>query len=148
MMHISSTIFISRLFIGLIMLTCSAFATGQVLDQAKVIGAYLTSTDISAKLKQSPCGYILKKKELPTLKSRIEEVRANLRGNDLKEYNTFVNSSEFEKKMAKNQDFIDGYLLNIKKDGLDEKTACGLLVGFTTPPALKAESDWRELSRK
>lgn len=115
--------------------------------QANAIGAYLAASDLMAKLKASRCGYIFRK-VVPTLESRIVEVRGTLKGDDLKEFDYYVATSEFKQKMSKNQEFIDGYLLNIKKDGIDDKTACGLLVGFVTPMSVKAERDWSESARQ
>lgn len=117
------------------------------LVQAKAIGAYLSAADVMSKLTTSRCGYIFKKK-IPSLDSKIVEVQRTLKGNDLKEFNLYTSSTDFKAKMLENQEFIDGYLLNIKKDGIDDKTACGLLVGFFSPLAVKAEKDWREVSNQ
>ena len=124
-----------------------AMAQDATFDRSNVIGAYLASSDMTIKLKSSNCGYIFKK-AIPSFKSRLIEVQSYLSGSDLKELNAFVSSSEFNKKMNKNQEFINGYLSSIKKDGIDDKTACGLLVGFITPTSVKAEKDWRAMSGK
>ena len=116
-------------------------------DRSKIIGSYLASVDMTAKLKSSKCGYIFKK-DIPSFKSRLIEVQSYLSDPELKELNTTITALEFNIKMSKNQDFIDGYLLNLKKDGIDDKTACGLLVGFITATNVKYEKDWRDLSRQ
>lgn len=114
-------------------------------EEAKVLGTHLAAVDVLSKLKSSKCGYIFKK-TIPTLDSKILETQHLLKGNDLLDFNSYVLSSEFKAKMLKNQDFIDGSLQNFRKDGMDAKTACGLLIGSFTPISIKAESDWRTLN--
>lgn len=132
----------------LLMQSGSALAFDPAFDQWKIIGAYLAATDMSLKMKQSVCGYALKKREMPSLKSRIAEVRSYLTSNDLSEFNLYVNSPEFSKKMSRSKEIIDDVFIKLKNEGYDDQTACGLLVGFNSSSALKAENDWREMSKR
>jgi hypothetical protein len=111
-------------------------------SQVNVIVAYIASSDMMVKLKKSKCGYVIKR-TLPTVSSVVSEIKTYLKGEDLNEIISFYNSPEFEVKMKKNDYFIDGFLANSAKDGVDEKTSCGLLLGIVASKDNKAE--WEKI---
>jgi hypothetical protein len=109
-------------------------------------GMYLAASDLHIRLSQSKCGYAFKRMP-PTYAARVAEVMRSLRGADRVELEQFIRSPEFLGKLSRNQTLIDRSFDKYLSDGLDIKTACGLLVGGLAPVITEGEEAWRRVQK-
>lgn len=136
--------------------TAAAVPTGIVLAaddpqlnlKARAAGGYFAAADLMIRLKASRCGYIVKKPP-PSAVDRAREIEAAFDPAEGREVRTFLSSSEYQRKLARNQDLIDGALHQyIDVELMDTKTACGMLVGTIAPLVKAAELRWRRRTAK
>lgn len=111
-------------------------------EQAFITGKYLAYSDLLVKIKNSECGYMLKKPP-PPVKKVMNEVKSYLKDADSKELDIYFNSIESEAKMKKNDDLINDSLSNWKKNGMDGKTACGMTVGSLA--SINPKLEWENI---
>jgi hypothetical protein len=104
------------------------------------LGQYLAAIDILERLSKSKCSYIVRRNF--RVKEAVKEAQKYLNDKDIREFERWLHSSQFKSKMAKNQTFIDGFLRVSIQDGIDEKTACGMLVTTVSTLYKKAEKQW------
>jgi hypothetical protein len=120
----------------------------QLFLKAKAAGGYIAAADLMVRIKGSPCGYIVKKPP-PSPGDRAREVEAAFAPGEARELRTFLSSSEYQRKLKRNQDLIDGMLhQSINVEGLDTRTACGMLVGTLAPLIGDAEVQWKRAAGK
>jgi hypothetical protein len=107
---------------------------------------YLSSADLQKKLSTSQCAYAIKKSP-PNLEARLQEVLSYLTPSDKVELEQFVRSDEFKMKMNKNQVIINDIYTSFLKDGYDNKTACGLLLGSLSQAISKGDLTWKNVNK-
>lgn len=106
----------------------------------EAIGGYLIANDLLDKLSESKCGYAVKKND--SFNAAMEEVMPYLNGRDKKMFRSFIASNEFKRELEENNEFINGYLHAANKDGLDEKTICGMILSNIAMTYQIAQQQW------
>lgn len=117
----------------------TVFAKYDSFKLGKAAGAYVGIYDLFERLKDSKCGYIIKKNY--SFKTALNEVTPYLNNNDRNELLLMVNSQKFKNNLAENDKLINGFL-DVSANSWDEKTACGMLFSIATISHLKATTDW------
>lgn len=110
-------------------------------------GMYIGIHHVLAAMKNSPCGYALRKTY--DVKVAISEVKSVLRDSDRRELDVMLSGSEWQReKKELEHTFIYGLLEAGKRDKLDTKTVCGMVVANVSQ-ALKTASDrWKETKER
>jgi hypothetical protein len=126
-------------FIGLEPVSVSAEYNSGKLGEAA--GAYLIAIDMILQLQKSQCGYIFKKKK-HNFVDTVKEVQSYLRPNDQRELQIFLDGEEFQKAQDDNRHFIQESLGSLKREGLDEKTSCGMFASNTAMVHEQAKQKW------
>ena len=103
-------------------------------------GGYAIINDIFEKLTKSECGYAINKSY--SLNKTLNEIFLYLNNKDREEFIAFLESEKFKNDLAENDSFISGTINAGKKDGLDEKTICGMLVTIASVLYQEAQSQW------
>jgi hypothetical protein len=127
------------LSIGLIG-SSSAIAEYNSLKLGEGAGGYLIINDLSEKINNSVCGYATNMNH--SFDEALDEIFLYLNENDKREINKFLKSQKFKKDLDENSQFINEFLVNGKKDGLDEKTLCGMLITIVTLTYEQAQIQW------
>ena len=109
-------------------------------------GMYLTATDLHLRLSNSQCGYLMKK-SAPNFEVRLQEVLSYLTPSDKIEFEAMVRSTEFKNKLEKNKYLINGSYDAFLKEGVDSKTACGLVWGSLSQAISKGETTWKNVNK-
>ena len=103
-------------------------------------GGFAIINDIFEKLTKSECGYVINKSY--SLNKTLNEIFLYLNNKDREEFITFLESEKFKNDLAENDSFISGTINAGKKDGLDVKTICGMLVTIASMSYQEAEKQW------
>tara|TARA_B110000467_G_C17876021_1_gene242333 strand:+ start:82 stop:519 length:438 start_codon:yes stop_codon:yes gene_type:complete len=103
-------------------------------------GGFAIINDIFEKLTKSECGYVINKSY--TLNKTLNEIFLYLNNKDREEFITFLDSEKFKNDLAENDSFITDTINAGKKDGLDVKTICGMLVTIASMSYQEAEKQW------
>ena len=103
-------------------------------------GGYAIINDIFEKLTKSECGYAINKSY--SLNETLNEIFLYLNNEDREEFIAFLDSEKFKNDLAENDSFISGTINAGKKDGLDEKTICGMLVTIASMSYETAQNQW------
>ena len=103
-------------------------------------GGYAIINDIFEKLTKSECGYAINKSY--SLNKTLNEIFLYLNSNDREEFIAFLASEKFKNDLVENDTFISETINAGKKDGLDEKTICGMLVTIASMSYQKAQIQW------
>ena len=104
-------------------------------------GAYLIAVDMILQLQKSQCGYVFKKKRY-NFDSTVKEVQSYLRPNDQKELQAFLDGEEFRKSQEDNKHSIQESLRSLGREGLDEKTICGMIFSNIAMVHEHAKQKW------
>ena len=126
-------------FLGLGPVSASAEYNSGKLGEAA--GAYLIAVDMILQLQKSQCGYVFKKKK-HNFADTVKEVQGYLRPSDQKELQIFLDGEEFRKAQGDNRHFIQESLRSLKREGLDEKTSCGMFASNTAMVHEQAKQKW------
>ena len=128
------------------MMLSSPVSAYDAVEVSNAIGMYLGAADLQQKLSNSQCSYVSKKTP-PRLEDRLREVLSYLTPSDKAELENYVRSADFKNKMAKHKiiinDMYDAYL----KEGIDKRTACGLLWGSLSQMISKGELAWKNVEK-
>jgi hypothetical protein len=103
-------------------------------------GGYAIINDIFEKLTKSECGYAINKSY--SLNETLNEIFLYLNSNDREEFIAFLESEKFKNDLVENDTFISETINAGKKDGLDEKTICGMLVTIASMSYETAQIQW------
>ena len=103
-------------------------------------GGFLIINDLFEKLNQSECGYAINKSF--TYDKALDEIYLYLNNKDKQELKVFLKSQKFKNDLIENSLFISEVLVAGKKDGLDEKTICGMLISIASMSYEKAQNQW------
>ena len=103
-------------------------------------GGFAIINDIFEKLTKSECGYAINKSY--SLNKTLNEIFLYLDNKDREEFIAFLDSEKFKNDLAENDSFISETINAGKKDGLDEKTICGMLVTIASMSYEKAQNQW------
>jgi len=126
--------------LGLGPVSASAEYNSRKLGEAT--GAYLIAVDMILQLQKSQCGYVFKKKRY-NFDSTVKEVLSYLRPDDQKELKTFLEGEEFRKSQEDNKHSIQESLQSsLGREGLDEKTICGMISSNTAMVHEYAKQKW------
>ena len=101
---------------------------GDAEKRAEALGAYVASTNLLEALSNSECEYLFKQKS-DTL-TALTSLAPHLSAEEKSELLAMMKSGDLTAKLSENRAIISGFLSVATKDGLDQKTACGVLVGF------------------
>lgn len=143
-MHMSKFSSVTMCFASLF-LTPLAFAYDQ-FEISNAAAMYITAADLQQKLSFSQCAYAIKKAP-PNVEARLQEVLSYLTPSDKVEVEKFVRSNDFKKKMDKNKIIINDIYDSFIKEGYDNKTACGLLLGSLSQAISKGELTWKNVNK-
>ena len=115
-------------------------------EVGKAAGLYIGATDMLTKLKQSECGYIIKKpvKNIDDVK---KEILAFTNKSDREAINEYFHSNEFKLKLAENSRLVN-QAITTAKSSTDRNTACGLAVGSLLSVIKTGEDAWVKQKKK
>lgn len=125
--------------LGLGPVSASAEYNSRKLGEAA--GAYLIAIDMILQLQKSQCGYIFKKQK-HNFNRTVKEVLSYLRPDDQKQLQVFLDGEEFRKAQDDNKRFIQESLRSLEREGLDEKTSCGMFASNTAMVHEQAKQKW------
>lgn len=91
-----------------------------------VARAYLHVTDITSTFQQSNCGRFFSK-STDSITQVMDELSHNMKPEDARELQAFLNSEQFSKSHQENQKFIDGWYRSFAGSEYDEQTACEMI---------------------
>lgn len=97
------------------------------------------------KLSKSKCGYIVKKPY--SVQSALNEILPYFNSPDKEEVLSFIKSPKFQREQAENEEFMEDFLRAGKRDGLDEKTLCGMLSTHIVFAHESATQKWRHAKK-
>ena len=103
-------------------------------------GGFAIINDIFEKLTKSECSYAINKSY--SLNKTLNEIFLYLNNKDREEFIAFLDSEKFKNDLAENNSLISEFINAGKKDGLDEKTLCGMLISIASMSYQKAEKQW------
>ena len=129
-------LFIFFSFIG----SSSSFAEYNSLKLGQGAGGFLIINHLYERLNKSVCSYAINRSY--SYDEALDEVFLYLNTNDKKAFKDFLDSRKFKNDLVENSLIINEFLLNGKKDGLDEKTLCGMLTSFASISYEKAQNQW------
>jgi len=103
-------------------------------------GGYLIINHLYERLNKSVCSYAINRSY--SYDEALDEVFLYLNTNDKQAFKDFLDSRKFKNDLVENSLFINEFLLNGKKDGMDEKTLCGMLISIASISYQKAQNQW------
>ena len=103
-------------------------------------GGYLIINDLYERLNNSVCGYAINRNY--SFNEALDEIFLYLNDNDKIEISNFLKSQKFKNDLVENSLFINEFLVSGKKDGLDEKTLCGMLISIASISYEQAQIQW------
>ena len=118
----------------------SSFAEYNSLKLGQGAGGFLIINHLYERLNKSVCSYAINRSY--SYDEALDEVLLYLNTNDKKAFKDFLDSRKFKNDLVENSLIINEFLLNGKKDGLDEKTLCGMLISFASTSYKKAQNQW------
>lgn len=130
---------ILSLLIGLIGSSAS-IAEYNSLKLGQGAGGYLIINDLFEKLNQSECSYAINKSY--SYGEALDEIYLYLNNKDKQELKVFLKSQKFKNDLIENSLFINEYFIAGKRDGLDEKTLCGMLISIVSVTYQQAQNQW------
>ena len=130
---------ISILSFGLIGSTPS-IAEYNSLKLAQGAGGYLIINHLYERLNNSVCSYAINRSY--SYDDALNEVFLHLNTNDRKEFKDFLESQKYKNDLIENSLIINEFLVSGKKDGLDEKTICGMLISIASISYEQAQIQW------
>lgn len=121
----------------------SSFGQTTDLEVGLAAGTYLGAVDLLEKMSESPCGYAINKEY--SLSEATDVVLNHLSSPMKSEVDSYINGPEGQAKFKENDAFISGFLSASEKDGIDEKTACGMLITNAALLRNNAAKDWSDM---
>ena len=118
----------------------SSFAEYNSLKLGQGAGGFLIINHLYERLNKSVCSYAINRSY--SYDEALDEVFLYLNTNDKQEFKNFLDSRKFKNDLVENSLIINEFLLNGKKDGLDEKTLCGMLISFASTSYKKSQNQW------
>lgn len=141
--HMHSLNFLRNAIPAALLFLCSPFVWAEYNagKLGEAAGAYMHATDMMQKLQNSKCGYIFKKKTY-SFDNAVKEIMQHLRPRDRGELQSILDGEENKKERQDNARYIDDWLRSMSREGMDEKTACGMLVSNIGTIYNKATKGW------
>ena len=118
----------------------SSIAEYNSLKLGQGAGGYLIINDLYERLNKSVCSYAINRSY--SYDEALDEIFLYLNTNDKQELKDFLKGQKFKNDLVENSLFINEFLMNGKKDGLDEKTLCGMLISIASISYQKAQNQW------
>jgi hypothetical protein len=118
----------------------SSFAEYNSLKLGQAAGGYLIINDLFERLNKSVCSYAINRSY--SYSEALDEIFLYLNTSDKQELIEFLESRKFKNDLVENNLFINEFLVLGKKDGLDEKTLCGMLISITSISYEQAQIQW------
>lgn len=136
------------LFLFLTSVYSQAVVASTAYEQGKVLGAYAAAVDLMEEISRSPCGYAIKKRY--SLDQSLKEVESQTGPQQaaIREYlKTPDFKAELKRLRQKNREFVSEYIRKLQQDGIDQKTLCGMLIGFSISSFQTASQEWQQFLR-
>tara|TARA_B110000008_G_scaffold162820_1_gene163246 strand:+ start:111 stop:548 length:438 start_codon:yes stop_codon:yes gene_type:complete len=118
----------------------SSFAEYNSLKLGQGAGGFLIINHLYERLDKSVCSYAINRSY--SYDDALDEVFLYLNTSDKQEFKDFLDSRKFKNDLVENSLIINEFLLNGKKDGLDEKTLCGMLISLASVSYENAQNQW------
>jgi len=118
----------------------SSFAEYNSLKLGQGAGGFLIINHLYERLNKSVCSYAINRSY--SYDEALDEVLLYLNTNDKKAFKDFLDSRKFKNDLVENSLLINEFLLNGKKDSMDEKTLCGMLISIASISYQKAQNQW------
>jgi len=131
------------LFIGKASAESSKYELGSLMAQ------YIESQDLIFQLRSTKCGYLIKIKikNYDELKSEIyASIYPKLNDKERIELSN-IYDAQFQRLHQANKITLEKNLKLYSDNGIDDKSACGLLVGSVSPQFQKALNNWERVTR-
>lgn len=127
---------------ALIASTTEAFAADRDAEKIRLVArAYLHVTDINSTFQQSHCGRFFST-SAESLAQVMDELSHNMKPEDFRELQTFVNSEQFAKAHQENQKFLEGWYRSFAGPEYDEQTTCEMIASGVTKMHDYAKEKW------
>ena len=117
-----------------------SYAEYNSLKLGQGAGGYLIINHLYERLNNSVCSYAINRSY--SYDDALNEVFLYLNTNDKQDFKDFLDSRKFKNDLVENSLIINEFLLNGKKDGLDEKTLCGMLISLASVSYENAQNQW------
>lgn len=121
---------VKRLMLSVLFFSSLATSGHSAADYSTgvAVGNYLVAVDMVEKFFASEfCNYLPNKKHL-RFNEQVNLVRRNIRAALVPEFDQYLASREFQNERKDNQKIIEGFFRAGNKDGLDNKTLCGMML--------------------
>ena len=102
-------------------------------------GQYLRTVDIMEKIQYSRCSYLVNTKY--SFKETLSEVLLYMNTSERSQIAMFIQNGAFSNSLP----FIENIFQGFIKDGRDEKSACGLVVGMVSSEFSSARKEWNAI---
>lgn len=106
-------------------------------------GSYIFANQLMLSLSESECGYALKGGEYnQNFKMAVADVKNSLRDEDKLELQSFLDGSGFAQIKEESAGIIHDQLYGFITNGLDKKTACGMVISSCAITLNNAKQRW------
>ncbi|MEQ6918018.1 hypothetical protein [Halomonas aquatica] len=138
----------NNMFLALLFTLCMTPAySDSAYNMAVASGKLIAATNLAESLKESECGYAIKKTY--STSDVIEEIKLVLRESDAESLDRYVSSNDFQEEMIESEEgLINKPLAIMKRDGVDKKTACGMLVANMAILLDSSRVEWERSKNK
>jgi hypothetical protein len=103
---------------------------------AEKAGQYFRTVDMMEKLQYSRCSYLVNTKY--SFKDALSEVFLSMNTSERKQIAMFIQNGAFSNSLSVIKNILGGVI----RDGYDEKSACGLVVGMVSSKFSSAQKEW------
>ncbi|MNJ42709.1 hypothetical protein D3C77_376840 [compost metagenome] len=124
---------------------CSAYPLQALAeyDKAKLIDAmipYVAINDVMEKLSKTTCSATVSFEN--TTKSAIQETTARFKSQDQDWIRSYLSGPRGNARLANNTTYIERFLSDAQKEGMDERSACATLAGMVLTLHHQAKDTW------
>lgn len=126
-----------------------ASAESAKYELGSMMAQYIESQDLIIQLRSTKCGYLIKikVKNYEELKREIyASIYPKLNDKERTELSN-IYDAQFQRLHHANKIALEKNLKLFSDNGMDDKSACGLLVGNVSPQFQKALNDWERVTR-
>lgn len=112
-------------------------------DKARLIDAmipYIAINDVMEKISNTSCSATVRFEN--TTQSAIQETTARLKSQDQGWVRSYLSSPKGNARLANNTTYINRFLSDAQKEGMDERTACSTLAGMVLTLHHQAKEAW------
>jgi hypothetical protein len=106
---------------------------------AEKAGQYLRTVDMMEKLQYSRCSYLVNTKY--SFEDALSEVFLSMNTSERTHIAMFIQNGAFSNSLPFIKNIFQGFI----RDGHDEKSACGLVVGMVSSEFSSAQKEWNSV---